>query len=268
MGFSGGGADKINFDAMSYANQANDILDKALERALPYSEMYSQMAEKDLRRVEADAKNQLEKYWEISQAQTAPYREAGYRALDQYQDTLGMYRPAVSSSQMAHIQENMAKKQGAMKEREQAVSSWLDQYDMKPAERANALNAIVNSSNPQGIIQGLDNWMQGNPQMDPYSMLQQQTKDSQLVKGKDGQYTQSTSYKTQNARQANQDLGRLPFGRMMDPAFSASGIQVDPGLRGIIPMLMSTGNTIKQANYNLPQGSSGIAALLNSGVSF
>lgn len=102
-----------NFDAMPYAEQANDILGDALEAAIPYSEGYTNEAINVQKKALQDARIEAEASFQRAQGLSAPYRLAGYQALDQYMDTLTVARPEMGSFKLATSLENQAMKDAA-----------------------------------------------------------------------------------------------------------------------------------------------------------
>lgn len=167
-GGGGGGDDeiKIDFDAEPYINRSILELDDALRAALPYTEgyMYESIATQKEAQREAQlqlklssdlARADIKEYFERAMAYGAPYREAGYKALDSLQDILGQPRMAMGSSALAKALENDAKIKGA---REQMAANGRDlanRLDLSPQDRQNLLYMTAAGLNPMGIQQAL-----------------------------------------------------------------------------------------------------------------
>lgn len=105
-----------NFDAMPYAEQANELLDKALGSAIPYSESYTSQAIEAQEYALQTARNDAEAAFQRAQGLSAPYRAAGYMALDTYMDTLTLARPEMGSLKLATALESNAKRDAALEQ--------------------------------------------------------------------------------------------------------------------------------------------------------
>lgn len=104
----------VNFDAMPYADSANSYLDRALSSAIPYSEGYTDQAIQYAERANQQARADTEAGFQRSQGLSAPYRAAGYMALDDYLDTLTIARPEMGSLKLATALESAAKREQAL----------------------------------------------------------------------------------------------------------------------------------------------------------
>lgn len=104
---------------------ANSVLQQGLEKALPYTERYTEQAiqaqnqyfDKAITFLNSSldkALNVSTQQFNVSQALQAPYRNAGYAALDRYMDTLMLPHTALPSQQLAAILQKDAMSQGAM----------------------------------------------------------------------------------------------------------------------------------------------------------
>lgn len=104
----GGSSALINFDSSEWANQANAQLQNALQSGLQYSEKYAKQGIEALQDYGQQARADLQRGFEQSQALTAPQRLATYGALDRYQGLLGLPTPVGGSFQLAQGMENAA----------------------------------------------------------------------------------------------------------------------------------------------------------------
>lgn len=105
-----------NFDAKPYADEANGLLDRALNSAIPYSEGYTKKAITRAEQAQKQSRADSEAGFQRSQALSAPYRAAGYMALDDYMDTLTLSRPEMGSLKLATALESNAKRDAALKQ--------------------------------------------------------------------------------------------------------------------------------------------------------
>jgi hypothetical protein len=96
----------INFNASDWANQVNAQLQSALGQGIQYSEKYFQPAVNAVQDYYKQARADQQQGFAQAQALQAPQRLAAYGALDAYQDTLGLARPAGGSFQLASALEN------------------------------------------------------------------------------------------------------------------------------------------------------------------
>lgn len=112
----------IDTDVDGAVAKANSYLTDALQMGLPYSERFTQQAIDALNKAQEKAQSQLEQGFQRNQALNAPYRLAGYTALDSYMDTLSMARPEMGSYKLATALENTADREAALKELGQDVS--------------------------------------------------------------------------------------------------------------------------------------------------
>ncbi len=158
----GGGAGEIDFDAREYADEANSFLDDALRTAIPISEAFTTRAISEVQRQFDIGRSDLKEYNALAQAQGAPYREAGYQALDMYQDTLGMPRLSSGSSAMAKALENKAKQQGAQRQLQSAASQFASQTNLPPAEQLK-LSQMAQGGNSFALTNYLQNFLGQDP---------------------------------------------------------------------------------------------------------
>lgn len=177
-GEGGGGGGPIEFHAEEYANIANSILDKALTMAIPYSEKatqfgiealknfyqqsrndtfdYENKARIDLLDYESKARNDYQKNFDIAQAKLEPYVQAGYGALDTYQDMLGLSRPGAGAAAMAQGRELKAGRDAARRELQQQGSKLMASLpDLSPSDRTNLAAMINTGGNPAHILEAL-----------------------------------------------------------------------------------------------------------------
>lgn len=164
----GGAGNKFedgNFDA--YANFANAILDRAVLQAIPYTEQNTRFAMEAAQNYYQQARQDLQKYYEqgridakqytaLANAQLKPYVEAGYTALDQTMDILGMPRFSAGSSAVAAAQTNQANQQAARDQLKQAGYQLLNSLpQLDPQSRANLIGTINAGGDPNRILEGL-----------------------------------------------------------------------------------------------------------------
>src|SRR3990167_7189184 len=169
-GESGGGGSvpEIEFDASAYASSANEILDRALEQAIPYSERGTQFAiealknfylqsRKDTMERFRQSKVEYQKMYDVAQAKLEPYVQSGYGALDRYQDILGMPRFAAGSSAVAAAKEKQGMQNAARQELRNQGANLLDMVsDQLDPQSLKNLQASINSGgNPEGIMLAL-----------------------------------------------------------------------------------------------------------------
>lgn len=109
----GGGADT---DVDGAVAKANGYLTDALALGLPYSERFNKQAIEAQKQATEQARSDLNTGFERSQALGAPYRLAGYQALDSYMDTLTLARPEMGSFKLATALDNTAKREAALTE--------------------------------------------------------------------------------------------------------------------------------------------------------
>jgi hypothetical protein len=119
MGAMGGGGG-INVDVPT--NQMNQLLGDAQNNALNYTNNFTnqaigaqnnfyQQAMNQILQSQAQATQQATGQFNQSQALQAPYRDAGYAALDNYMDTLMLARPEMGSQKVATYLNNAAQAQ-------------------------------------------------------------------------------------------------------------------------------------------------------------
>ena len=177
---AGGGGDIDTGFVTQAKNEAIGFLDKALRAAIPYSELYTKAAidvQRQMIDVQRDtAKEQIlaltkysdlsradqKEYYERGMAMGAPYREAGYRALDNMQDILGMARPSSGSSALAKALEDQAKRQSSRSQLQASGRDLLSRLNLSPNDRQNALYAMTAGNNPMGIAKALS-YLQAKP---------------------------------------------------------------------------------------------------------
>ena len=169
---SGGGEIDTGFVTQA-KNEAIGFLDKAIRAAIPYSELYTKAAidiQRQMIDVQRDtAKEQIlaltkyhdlsradqKEYYERGMALGAPYREAGYRSLDNMQDILGIARPATGSSALAKALDDQAKRQSSRSQLQASGRDLLSRLNLSPQDRQNALYAMTAGNNPMGIAKAL-----------------------------------------------------------------------------------------------------------------
>lgn len=164
-----GKSTSIDFNASPYANTANDILDSALSEAIPYSEENTQFAiqamqnfytqsRQDTLQQAALAQNNLRQQYALANAQLAPIQAAGYNALDQEEDILGLPRFAAGAAAENTALTDQANQQAALQSLrtagDQLVSSLAGQ--LSPQNLQNLMGAVNAGENPQGILQSLN----------------------------------------------------------------------------------------------------------------
>jgi hypothetical protein len=167
VGGSGGG-EQIDTAFIDEAkSEALSFLDDSLRAALPYSESFTERALSAQREQFALARGDIKEYYELSQAQTAPYREAGYQALDTLQDTLGMARLSSGSSAMAHAMENRAKEKAARSRMQQSAITTAQQLGMSPEDQMKFVQSATYGGNLPGLTRALQQYQLaggGSPQ--------------------------------------------------------------------------------------------------------
>lgn len=134
-----------------FEREAQIYLDQALRTALPYTEFFTQRAIDNMNRMFDISRSDVQKYYELSQAQTAPYREAGFQALDSLQDTLGIARPKSGSSAMYHAMENKAKEDALRRRMAAEATQTARDMDMSPQAAQNFIAAARYGTNPAGL---------------------------------------------------------------------------------------------------------------------
>jgi hypothetical protein len=98
----------VNFNAADWANQANSYLTSALNQGIAASNNYNQQAINSQLTAQNQANQAATQGYNMAQALNAPQRLAAYGALDAYQDSLGLARPAVGSFQLSQALQNQA----------------------------------------------------------------------------------------------------------------------------------------------------------------
>lgn len=141
-----------------FEEEAQGFLDTMLRNAIPYSEFFTQKAVDEMNAKFDQARNDTREYYERSLAFTAPYREAGYQALDTLQDTLGIARPGSGSSAMAHAQENKAKEQAIRRSMATQAANTASQMGMPAEDRYKFIQAAQHGSNLLGLQRALQQY--------------------------------------------------------------------------------------------------------------
>lgn len=159
MGMGGGDIDTGFIDQAK--GEALGFLDTALRTAVPYSEFFTEKALEAQREQFQLARSDTEKYYEIAQAQTAPYREAGFQALDTLQDTLGMSRLDSGSSAMYHAMENKAKMDAARREKSYAVQKLVNDLNINPEDAYKLMQSGTYGSNYPGLMETVSQFAAG-----------------------------------------------------------------------------------------------------------
>lgn len=203
MGGLSGGADLSGFgeeiDAAAergfeaveeYESEAQGYLDIMLRNAIPYSEFFTKLAIDNMNAMFDRARNDTREYYERSLAFTAPYREAGYQALDTFQDTLGIARPAAGSSAMAHAQENKAKEQALRRSMATEAALTASRMGMNSEDRYKFIQAARHGSNLLGLQRALQQYDLTTKRDIPDSVLRA-TDSIFQEEGEDGETTDS-----------------------------------------------------------------------------
>lgn len=99
---SGGGAGNIG-----------GMLSQAASQAASYANQYGQMGIDELKQMYQTSQQQYQQYFNQGQAQTAPYRQVGANALDDYAGTLGVSTPTGGSFQLQQLLTQQAQNQAA-----------------------------------------------------------------------------------------------------------------------------------------------------------
>lgn len=160
----GGGAGEIDTSFIGeFASQANQILDDVLRAALPYAEFFTNKAIEASEDKFNTGIRELQKYYELGQAETAPYREGGYQAFDMYQDTLGMPRPAGGSSRLAAAQKALAKEQAAKQAMAAQASKMVSKMSIPVDQKMQIIRAATEGGNFEGLMQSLREFSIMNP---------------------------------------------------------------------------------------------------------
>ncbi len=164
------GAGFIDFDAMGYADRSNQMLDEALRGAIPYYAFFNQKAIDEQRRQFDLGRNDIKEYFERSQAMLAPYKEAGYQALDTFQDTLGLARNSAGSSAMAKALENQAKVDSARANMRTAADQFLGTLNLSPEDYYRMSQGMTYANNMPGLMQGMSEFFTLNPGLEKAQM--------------------------------------------------------------------------------------------------
>jgi len=113
--------------------QINQILDDSLSKGLDYSQGYTQKAVDQQNTSLTQALGQLNQGlqalqggFNTSQALQTPYRDAGYNALDMYEDSLGVKRPTIGNKAVADAlvkNQNVQNQLGSITSAQQAYNA-------------------------------------------------------------------------------------------------------------------------------------------------
>jgi hypothetical protein len=141
----GGGADT---DVDGAVNKANGYLQDALTLGLPYSENFTKQAIQAQQQAQNLARNDAEGGFQRSQGLNAPYRLAGYQALDSYMDTLTMARPEMGSFKLANALESAAHRDQALGKLSYDVQNVKQYYD-PVSMQGKAPDSTFDPSDPQ-----------------------------------------------------------------------------------------------------------------------
>ena len=166
MSMGGGGGDAIQIDDKFIGEAKNEslaYLDQALRYSMPYSEYFTQKAIDSQKEQFAIARQDAKQYWDIGQAQTAPYREAGYQALDMVQDMLGMPRLSSGSGAMAHAMENKAKADAARADLQRQALQLTSQMNVSPEQAYQISQVAANGGNMSGFMRSMQQMQLANP---------------------------------------------------------------------------------------------------------
>lgn len=173
-GGGGGGGGEEGFAIVDeFENEAQGYLENALRAAIPYTESFTYQAidvQREMLKRQLDmleyarktSREDIKEYYERAQAMTAPYREAGYNAFDQLQDTLGMARPESGSSAMYHAMENKAKERSAQNRMGIEAARTAEKLGMDPDSAYKYMQQAVHGGNLLGLKQGLKEWAVSN----------------------------------------------------------------------------------------------------------
>ena len=183
-GGGGGGGGKAQMVDPAFIEAARDhsldFLDQALRSAIPYSEYFTEKAINEQRRQFELSRSDVREYYERAQAQTAPYREAGFQALDTLQDTLGMSRLESGSSAMYHSMENQAKQDAARRQMRMAAAQTAQKMGMPADEAFKFVQTATYGGNTPGLMREIANY--GDPTRRPLDSTK--TTQKGLGKGK------------------------------------------------------------------------------------
>lgn len=164
LGGGGGGGDVQLIDPAfigAARDQSLDFLDQALRSAIPYAEYFTEKAIGEQRRQFDLSRSDVREYYERAMAQTAPYREAGFQALDTLQDTLGMSRLESGSSAMYHAMENKAKQDAARRQMRMSAADTAAKLRMNPDEAFKFVQTATYGTNPTGLMKEINRFDNG-----------------------------------------------------------------------------------------------------------
>jgi hypothetical protein len=98
----------------SAGGDISGAITEAAQQAAAYAEKYGQMGIDELRKQYDLARKDYDQYYKIARADTAPYRQVGLNALDQYSDTFGVARPE-NSFRLSQLLSKQAEVEAAKK---------------------------------------------------------------------------------------------------------------------------------------------------------
>src|ERR1041385_4923546 len=96
-----GGTDMNTSMGSDAAGNANGILDRALQQAIPYAERFTQSAIDEQKREYTQSRYDTKVGQAKSEALMAPYQQSGYAAFDRYSDAAGIPRFEMGSGKIA-----------------------------------------------------------------------------------------------------------------------------------------------------------------------
>ncbi|MFW9927772.1 MAG: hypothetical protein ACFFD1_00085 [Candidatus Thorarchaeota archaeon] len=152
----------------NFINQANGILDRSIQQAIPYSERGSQLAidtinnfyrisRNDMFQQQQQARKDLIQQTQLANAKLEPYVQSGYGAQDKLMDILGLPRFAAGSAAIASAQQAEANKNAALSNLKMYGNNLVNQLpNLDPQSRTNLINSINSGANPAGIVRGLE----------------------------------------------------------------------------------------------------------------
>ena len=161
----GGDVEEIDTDVNGAVNRANDFLNNALLIGLPYSEQFTRQAVEAQQMAEKQSRADQESGFQRAQGLQAPYRLAGYQALDSYLDTLTQARPEMGSFKLANALESNAKRDQALSQMDIDTEAMRTKYGLG-FSNAMALDPVTRQYSPgvfnEKAIKIMDDMVQNN----------------------------------------------------------------------------------------------------------
>lgn len=196
-----GGLGGSNISASNPSGDMNALLSGALGQGLSYSEGYNsqainqqntslQAALDELNQAMTTTTNTMNNAFQTSQALQAPYRNAGYQALDQYQDSLHMNRATMGSQALSTALTNQV---GAQQQVQglQAGQNTLNQYYNTGAFDPSKLPNAPTLQDVKGKVQSGDisNYIKANTTAGPAAIYNYQGPTGGAVSGGNPYFT-------------------------------------------------------------------------------